>query len=227
MFGFYRHKGKKDFSNAIFIVISVFLLYQIITSFFLKSYIIKQTSMMPEFKNGQRILGTPLYSASSFKRGSLVFVRQSEKEYNFLQKSLNAVASFLTLNIYTPFDSNSSISTKHLLRRIVALPGDTIYMKNFILYIKPQGSLHFLTEFELAECDYNITTEGLCNAWSEELPFSGSMEEVKLKDDEYFTLCDNRLSSLDSRLIGKINGKDAIKQKVVFRYWPLNKIKIF
>ncbi len=227
MFGFYSRKEKRDFGNIIFIVISVFLLYQIVTSYFLTPFVIKHSSMEPEFTSGARILSTPLYSNASLKRGSLVFIAENERQYNFFQKLANALSSFFTFQLYTPFDSNTSPSTKYLLRRIVALPGDVIYMKNFILYIKPQGSAHFLTEFEMAEYDYNIITEGLSDAWSESLPFSGSMEEVTLKEGEYFALCDNRLISLDSRLIGKIDGAKVIKQKVVFRYWPVNKIKIF
>ena len=220
-------KKKKRYGDVIFVIFIVFFLYQIITSYFLTPFIVKHDAMSPEFSEGSRILASPLYRISSLKRGSLVLIEQNEKSYNFIQKTINAVVGFLSLNIYIPFDKQSSPSTKYLLRRIVGCPGDVIYMKDFILYVKPKNEQHFLTEFEVAEFDYNINTEGLSSTWKKDLPFSGHMEEMELKEGEYFVLSDNRLQSFDSRLIGKINAREAIKQKVVLRYWPLNKIKFF
>ena len=39
-------------------------------------------------------------------------------------------------------------------------------------------------------------------------------------------MCDNRSSSIDSRLWGKVNASE-IKGKVLCRYFPLNKICAF
>lgn len=224
---FNSRKEKKRYGDVIFIIFIVFFLYQIITSYFLTPFIIRQDSMSPEFNDGSRILATPIYSTSSLKRGSLVLIEQNEKPYNFIQKTINAIIGFASFNIYIPFDKQSSPSTKYLLRRIVGCPGDRIFMKDFILYIKPKNGEHFLTEFEVAQYDYNINTEGLSPMWKKDLPFSGHMEEMELKEGEYFVLSDNRLQAFDSRLIGKIDAKEAIKQKVIARYWPLNKIKFF
>ena len=228
-FGTAQHREKKRYPEVILVIFVVFLLYQTVTSYLLTPFILKQgaTAMMPTFAVGNRIIGTPIYNESSLKRGSLVFVQQSERQTHFFVRVVNALIGFLTLNFYSPLESTSDFSCKPLLRRIVALPGDAIYMKDYILYVKKEGTEHFLTEFELAEVDYNINTEGLVSSWHNELPFSGTMEEIKLKDGEYFVLCDNRAFGFDSRLMGTIDAKKNIKQKVLMRFWPLNQIKIF
>ena len=225
MFSLDSEKRKRG--DILTIVVIVFFLYQLITSYFLCSFVIRQDSMFPELASGSRIFSTPLYRASSLKRGTLVFVENQEGKYNIFQVSINAVISFFTFQLYAPFNKQSDVRAKYLLRRIVGLPGDTIYMKDFILYIKKNGEEHFLTEFEVSDYDYNINTEGLTEDWKEDLPFSGAMEEITLTEDQYFLLCDNRLHSFDSRLMGKVESKEKIKQKVVCKYWPINKMKIF
>ena len=229
-FGTAQHREKKRYPEIFLIVFVVFILYQTVTSYLLTPFILRQgaDAMVPTFAVGNRIISTPIYKVASLKRGSLVFVQQGEADSHFfLTKTFNAIVSFLTLNFYSPLESTSKFSSKPLLRRIVALPGDVIYMKDYILYVKKEGDEHFLTEFEQAEVDYNINTEGLIPSWHKELPFSGTMEEVKLKEGEYFVLCDNRVLGFDSRLMGTIDAKKNIKQKVLVRFWPLNKIKIF
>ena len=218
---------KKKRGEVITIIIIVFFLYHLITNYFLCSFVVRQNSMTPEFTSGSRVLSTPIYRSSSLKRGSLVFIENEEKKQNIFKKSINAVVSFFTLQLYAPFDRQNNISAKYLLRRVVGLPGDTIYMKDFILYVKRTGEEHFLTEFEVSDYDYNINTEGLTEDWKEDLPFSGAMDEIPLGEDQYFLLCDNRLHSFDSRLMGKIEAKTKIKQRIICKYWPINKIKLF
>ena len=225
MFRLENEKRKRG--EIITIIIIVFFLYQLISSYFLCSFVVRQDSMAPELSSGSRVLSTPIYRFSSLKRGSLVFVENMEKKQNILQSSINAVLSFFTFQLYTPFNRQNNISTKYLLRRVVGLPGDTIYMKDFILYVKKSGEQHFLTEFEVSDCDYNINTEGLTEDWKEELPFSGTMEEITLGEGQYFLLSDNRIHSFDSRLMGKVEAKTKIKQKVICKYWPINKMRVF
>ena len=46
-------------------------------------------------------------------------------------------------------------------------------------------------------------------------------ERNTLKDNEYYVLGDNRISSSDSRIWGCVKN-DQILGKVIFKYWPLD-----
>ena len=99
--------------------------------------------------------------------------------------------------------------TKYLIKRVIGLPGDYIYISNNALYING-------------------------NKYEEEYLKEDTMENFKLEDigysvipdNYYLVLGDNRNDSLDSREIGLINKKD-IMGEIMIRFWPLNKIKFF
>ena len=86
-----------------------------------------------------------------------------------------------------------------IIKRIIAMPGDTVSIKNHTVYVNDE---------ELKE-DY---------AYGE----TSDYEEITLGDDEYFVLGDNRPISKDSRYFGPVK-EDEIIGKVIFRLWPFNK----
>ena len=109
-------------------------------------------SMNPELSNGDIVLvNTLVYNAKNPARGDvIVFKPQGDK----------------TVHSY--------------MKRVIGLPGETVEIKEGILYINGK---------ELQE-DYKTTAikeAGLAS------------EKIKLKKQEYFVLGDNRLSSIDSR----------------------------
>lgn len=87
-----------------------------------------------------------------------------------------------------------------IIKRIIALPGETIKIQNGKIYINDK---EYNDEFA-----YGDTSD---------------YEQVTLGEDEYFILGDNRLISKDSRYFGTIT-EDEIIGKVVFRFWPFSKI---
>lgn len=118
--------------------------------------------------------------------------------YKFIDIKRNDIISFN--------DENS----KYLIKRVIGVPGDTVEIKNNILYIngnKVEES--YLT---------GVTTSDF------------SLQDIgfdKIPDDYYFVLGDNRENSQDSRdkKIGLVAKKDIIG-KVRLRIWPLNDFKI-
>lgn len=88
----------------------------------------------------------------------------------------------------------------YIIKRVIALPGETIQCLNGDVYIND----------EKLEEDY-ISTE------------TEDFEQVTLLNDEYFVMGDNRSNSKDSREIGPVT-KDEIISKNIF---VLNSIKKF
>lgn len=93
---------------------------------------------------------------------------------------------------------------QYLVKRVVALPGDTIEINNQRLYVNG----------ELKEEPYTAT-----------LIEDGDFGPVTVDEDHYFVMGDNRYrdQSLDSRKLGSVSSH-LIKGRAEFIIWPLNKI---
>jgi signal peptidase I len=122
---------------------------------------------------------------------------------------------------FHPFADGHAWGERPSIRRLVAFPGDSIYMEDFVLHVKAKGSTHYLTEYEVAGNTYNLTIDKLPENWTKDLPLSDHMAERVLGANEYFVLCDNRITASDSRSWGSIPAS-RIKGKVLFRYWPFS-----
>ena len=87
----------------------------------------------------------------------------------------------------------------YIIKRVIAMPGETIYCQDNIIYVNNK------------EIDNKY-------AYGETADF----EKVTLKDDEYFVMGDNREISKDSRIIGPVKKKE-IKGTTRFILYPFNK----
>lgn len=91
------------------------------------------------------------------------------------------------------------LGDEKIIKRIVGLPGESIYCLNGEIYIND----------EKIKEDYTS---------SETLDFT----KVFIQEDEYFVMGDNRPVSMDSRSLGPIN-KSQMMGTSEFRIWPLYK----
>jgi signal peptidase I len=98
------------------------------------------------------------------------------------------------------------------IKRIVALPGDIVTIKDCRVYISKQGE-----KFELQE-DY--LDEAVCTT---EGSFFREGHSIRLMEDEYLVFGDNRGNSVDSRYFGVVKGS-SIQGRVVLRFWPLDRV---
>ena len=187
---------------------------------------IRQTSssMEPNIKRNSFLLSTPLtfYSESKIRRGEIVLVEHPEEApLSTVQKILDTACRAFTLQKIHPFTKETSF-----LSRIAAVPGDTIYMKDFVLYVAPKDENFSYTEFELNQIPYSIDIRVPPVGWNTQIGVRGNFEKTTLKADEYFVLADDRLSSMDSRIFGAVK-QDRIKRKIILSYFPLNALRIF
>lgn len=91
------------------------------------------------------------------------------------------------------------IGSEKIIKRVIALPGESITCENGIIYVNDKKQ----------EENYS---KGV----------TPDFEKVKLDDDEYFVLGDNRENSLDSQELGPFK-KDLIKGKTSFIIFPFTK----
>lgn len=180
--------------------------------------------MIPDVPEKSVVLVSPV--AANYERGDVVLLNpRFAAKKNFLISQIDRLVRFFTAQQISLFENSGLPSSKSHIRRIVGMPGDTIYMRDYVLYIKPAGERHFLTEFEIVKEPYNVTFYVPPADWDTEIGVKGSFEEITLGYNEYFVLADNRKSSDDSRLWGAVD-KDEITAKVLMCYFPFNSFKL-
>ena len=163
-------------------IIIAIIIAAIILAFF-KPIIVQQESMQPNFYSGDYVITS---------RQSYRLFGQPERGDVIVFKS----------GLY-----DETGNQKHLIKRIIGLPGDTVEIKAGDVYING----------ELLQEEY-VAEQGL----------SGEMEAVTVPEGRLFVMGDNRRVSQDSRnaAVGTID-MDSIVGKVVIRLYPFSEIKVF
>ena len=179
---FYQKKKKLNIaliheiiSWIFWIVMSIILALLVVYCIGMKTSIIG-SSMEPSLYNGQEIfLNRLVYKITSPKAGDVV--------------------------VFLP---NGNEKSHYYVKRVVAVPGDELYVKNGILYVNNEVQDEYIND--------KIAEAGLAE------------NKIELGDDEYFCLGDNRPVSQDSRYkeVGPVK-RSIIVGKVWIRIWPLTK----
>lgn len=135
---------------------------------------------------------------ASHIQGSSMEPTLSDNDFVMLNK-FDKQYDYNDLIIFKNIDSN-----RNLVKRIVGLPGDKIYIQNHTLYVNdiPKDEAYIKEEM-----GYDFPT-------------------VIVPPNHYFVCGDNRNNSLDSRQIGFINYNN-IRGKIEFRFFPFDKITDF
>lgn len=100
-------------------------------------------------------------------------------------------------------------SKEDYIKRVIGLPGDTVVMKDDMLFINGK---EYKEEYLEANKDQIFKDEKLTQDF-----------EVTVPEGQLFVLGDNRRNSTDSRIIGCID-QESVVGKVGFRFYPFNSI---
>lgn len=167
-----------DFIETIVIALSIFL---VVYLFFMQPHQVNGQSMVPNFASGEYLL-------------------TDKVTYRMRQPERGEVVVF-----HAPSAAHCPEGTGcDFIKRIIALPGETVEIKNSHFYVNSQ-----LLEEDYIPAEYK----------TEPGQFMKNRRQVTLGTDEYFVSGDNRPYSSDSRAWGPI-GKDKIVGRAFFRYWP-------
>jgi signal peptidase I len=217
-----ERRRRTGFVILFFICLYIFI--NLVITFLVYPVRQNSVSMIPDVPEKSVVMVSPV--AGNYERGDVILLdsRYSRKK-NFFISQLDRLVRFFTAQQISLFEHNEVPSSKSHIRRVVGMPGDTIYMRDYVLYIKPAGERHFLTEFEIVEDPYNVTFYVPPADWDTEIGVKGSFDEITLGYNEYFVLADNRKSSDDSRLWGAVK-KDEITAKVIMCYFPFRNFKL-
>ena len=167
-------KGRPVFA-WIFQIAVTLALAAVVAIFFFQSITMEESSMEPTLQTGERFFINKLvYKFTSPDRGDII-----------------------------AFTKDGSDDAPIHIKRIIGLPGETIEIRDGVIYIDGQV---YQEDEDLPQ----ITNPGLAE------------DGVSLDNDEYFVLGDNRINSTDSRMIGAIS-KEQIQGTTNFSIFPFDK----
>jgi len=171
-------KKKSVWRELIETILWALVIALLIRYFVIEGYYIPSGSMEPTLVPGERVLVAKfIYHFTEPQRGDIIVFRY-------------------------PLDSR-----KNLIKRIVALPGETIKIENGLVYINGvplEGELFARPYYDAG--------------------YYGQGEKV-IPEDSYFVLGDNSSNSDDSRFWGYVPRKNILGRAFLV-YWPPQRIKI-
>lgn len=220
------------------ILLLLFLAYEVITGVFLTPFRVESEAMAPTLSPGDQILAfplafgprglflsKPLKGVSEPRRGDLVVMEAPfyERDPWYLEAA-DSVVRFFTFQQVSLSASRNRLNGISI-KRVVGVPGDSLYMKDNEVFIKVSGSPHYLTEYEVSGQVYEAEGSRVPEGWPDAMPLSGAVPELTLGAGQYFVLGDKRTSALDSRAFGPVD-RTRLRARVILRYWPLRSFGI-
>ena len=194
----------KEIGEWILCFIIAYAIYLVINYFLGTIAGVKQSSMYPTSKEGDRVLiSRRVLFNKSINRSDIVIIEapmdsnSDDNIYANYQKKTGL--SYFTYNIM-------GIGKRSYIKRVIGLPGEH-------LYISEQGDVYI--NDKILEEPYLVN--GL------KTPRTGAYYDVEIPKGYVFVMGDNREGSKDSRELGLIP-IEKVEGKVIVRIWPLNKI---
>ncbi|OEH92431.1 signal peptidase I [Bacillus solimangrovi] len=103
------------------------------------------------------------------------------------------------------------------VKRVIGLPGDTIAVKDNVLYVNEQP-------FEQPFFEHTEDIQS-SQIFTDDFTLEGLTGERVVPEDALFVMGDNRMNSRDSRFFGFITTEEVVG-KVNLRYWPMQQLDV-
>ena len=187
-----RH-GITELSYALVQTLLVFLIFTTLIG----RFEIHQTSMEPTFHEGQRVMVSQV--RSFWLHHFIQSVQAANDNRNDLLR--------LKRGQVVVFFEHPTQHGDALIKRLIALPGDTLEIDDGRVIINGQLLDEPYTHNQYTWCD------NYCGP-------------LQLGADDYFFMGDNRSVSRDSRSFGPISAEQIVGP-VVVRFWPLDQMALF
>ena len=112
----------------------------------------------------------------------------------------------------------------YYIKRLVGLPGDTLKIKNKMLYVRSKGATTFTLISELSEKFKKLYSNkgGYHGHWNVPTENDLSEEGFTVPVDSYFMMGDNSRNSLDSRYWSTVPRRNIVG-KSLFVFWPISR----
>jgi len=200
----------KDILEWVYCIVIAVVLALLVRYFVGTPTIVKQPSMYPTLKEGQRLIlnrwGRTINKMPD--RGDIITFEAPDKDYiPAIDADLeNPVAVYKEkTNAFSKFVYNVlEIGKRSYIKRVIALPGEHIKIENGNVYINGEK----LDEPYLQD---NVITDSL----------EGAFTDLIVPENYVFAMGDNRAHSRDCRSFRCIP-LEKIESKVLIRFWPLN-----
>jgi signal peptidase I len=192
-----RRDGLKNIFTTIAVLIAAPLVALFITSFLFQSYEVYGPSMQTTLYNGDR----------------LIVLKAPRTWSKLLHKTYMPERGQVVIFTKADLVLDNTEGSKQLIKRVVALPGERVVVKDGILTVysadRPEG--------------FQPDKEG---AYGGAIKHTGIDGEWTVNDGQVFVCGDNRDNSLDSRTFGPIDTKDIVGT-AAFRFLPIKQTRTF
>ena len=178
--------------SIIKVILICFVAISIFMSFVIYPVISRSNSMSPDISSGSFEFVVPFLRNPS--RGDVVLVQNHEPtDLNVVKKFINLCFLFVTARQWQPFGSENRSGALPMVRRVIGMPGDTIYIDKYVVYIRPKNENHFLTEFEFDK-KYDVEIFTAPTDWDINLGAKSGTKEIVLGEGQYYLLSLHSLS---------------------------------
>ncbi len=181
----------------------------VIKAFLFDIVVVDGSSMHPTLKDGERLIVTKL--GYTPENGDIVILDSTYKQRQDYYDGIAEAKGKDELNAFEKFTHYltlpDNLKTRFYVKRVIALPGETVDIKNGVVFLNGEV---------LEEEYYDGTTA----------PTDGSVTYPVTVDENYvFVMGDNRYNSTDSRSsgLGQVP-YDAVIGKAQLRIFPFNRL---